>query len=96
MTYVVTAMAGFYLDVFVLVVQLFRRVPALKALAPTQSEPPFAAVQLVVLAAFVVLTVMASIRFKPGDVRTFYCAGSILSTAPSAMSVSTYSRPSGP
>jgi hypothetical protein len=40
-------------------------VPALKALAPTQSEPPFAVVQLVVLAVFVTLTFKASIRFRP-------------------------------
>ena len=63
--YAATAMIALYFNVFVLVVQLFRRVPALKALAPTQSEPPFAVVQLVVLAAFVALTVTASIRFKP-------------------------------
>jgi hypothetical protein len=63
--YVVTAMIALYFNVFVLVIQLFQKVPALKALAPTQSEPPFAAVQLVVLAAFVTLTVMAAIRFKP-------------------------------
>jgi len=38
--YVVTAMMALYLNVFVLVVQLFRRVPALKALAPTQTDRP--------------------------------------------------------
>lgn len=42
-----------YLNVFVLVVQLFRRLPALIAAAPTQKEPPFAVTQLVVLAVFV-------------------------------------------
>jgi hypothetical protein len=42
-----------YLNSFVLVVQLFRRVPDLSALAPTQSEPPFAIAQLVILAGFV-------------------------------------------
>ncbi len=64
-TYAVTAMVALYFNVFVLVVQLFQKVPALKALAPTQSEPPFAVVQLVVLAVFVTLTFKASIRFRP-------------------------------
>jgi uncharacterized membrane protein SirB2 len=48
-----------YLNVLVLVVQLFRRIPALHALAPTESEAPFMITQLAVLAAFVVLGVMA-------------------------------------
>src|SRR6267378_3978228 len=39
--YVVSAMIAFYLNVFVGVVMLFRRVPALHALAPQQTEPPF-------------------------------------------------------
>jgi len=42
-----------YLNVFVLVVQLFRRLPALIAAAPTQKEPPFAVTQLLVLALFI-------------------------------------------
>ena len=62
--YVVTAMIAFYLNVFVLIVQSFMKVPALRALAPTQTEPPFKDTQLVVLAIFVVLTVVASIRFR--------------------------------
>ena len=49
--YVVGAVMALYLNVFVLIVQLFEKVPALKALAPTQSEPPFLVAQLVVLAA---------------------------------------------
>ena len=62
--YVVCAMIALYLNVFVLVVQLFQKVPALKTLAPTQSEPPFAVTQLVVLALFVLLTIIAAIRFR--------------------------------
>ena len=50
--YTVSAVTALYFNVFVLVVQLFRRVPALAAAAPTQSEPPFAVAQLVVLAIF--------------------------------------------
>jgi hypothetical protein len=48
-----------YFNTFVLVVQLFRRVPALSELAPTQSEPPFAIAQVVVLALFVWVGVAA-------------------------------------
>jgi len=64
-TYVVTAVLALYLNVFVLVVQLFAKVPALKALAPTQSEPPFAIAQLIVLVVFIALGVMAARRFRP-------------------------------
>jgi hypothetical protein len=67
--YVVMAMISLYLNVFVLVVQLFQKVPALKALAPTQSEPPFAVTQLVVLALFVLLTIIAAIRFRGEQLR---------------------------
>ena len=67
--YVVSAMIALYLNVFVLVVQLFQKVPALKALAPTQSEPPFAVTQLVVLALFVLLTIIAAIRFRGEQLR---------------------------
>lgn len=43
--YVVTAVAALYLNVFVLVVQSFLKIPPLKAIAPTGSEPPFVVVQ---------------------------------------------------
>jgi hypothetical protein len=69
-TYVVTAMIAFYLNVFVLVAQLFMKVPALKVLAPTQSEPPFKVTQLVVLAIFIVLGVFATLRFRNEQLRT--------------------------
>jgi len=62
--YVVTASIALYLNCFVLVVQSFLKVPALKALAPTQKESPFAIAQLVVLVLFVVLTTMAAKRFR--------------------------------
>jgi drug/metabolite transporter (DMT)-like permease len=55
----VTALAAFYLNVFVLVVQAFLRVPGLHAVAPTQAEPPFAIAQGAVLLFFAVLTVTA-------------------------------------
>ena len=54
-----------YLLVFVLVVQFFRKVPALHGLAPTLSEPPFAIAQAVVLVIFVALTIAAAVKFRP-------------------------------
>jgi uncharacterized membrane protein len=57
--YVVGAATALYLNVFVLIVQAFLKVPLLNALAPTQTEPPFLITQVVVLAIFVVLTVLA-------------------------------------
>ena len=63
-TYVITAVIALYLNVFVLIVQLFQKVPALKALAPTQSETPFLVAQLVAFALFIVLTIFAAIRFR--------------------------------
>jgi hypothetical protein len=62
--YVITATLSLYLNVFVLVVQAFQKIPALKAIAPTQSEPPFALTQLVVLTIFVLLGVLAVLRFR--------------------------------
>jgi hypothetical protein len=63
-TYVITAMIAFYLNVFVLVVQAFLKVPALHALAPNGKEPPFAIAQLVVMAIFIAFTVAAVRKFR--------------------------------
>ncbi len=52
-TYVITAVAALYLNVFVLVVQLFAKTPALQQLAPTQQEPPFALTQALILGLFI-------------------------------------------
>jgi hypothetical protein len=62
--YVISSVAAFYFNVFVLVAQLFQKVSALKALAPTQSEPPFAVAQLFVLVAFIAIGVVATKRFR--------------------------------
>ena len=62
--YVVGAVISLYFNVFVGVVQSFEKIPALHALAPTQIEPPFKLTQLVVLALFAVLTIIAAIRFR--------------------------------
>ena len=56
--YVVSAAIALYLNLFVGVTQAFLKVPALTTLAPTQAEPPFAIVQLAVLALFITLTVV--------------------------------------
>ena len=57
---------AFYLDVFVGIAQLFKKVPALYAMAPTLAEPPFLIVQAVVLAFFVWLFVAVTRKFQPG------------------------------
>ncbi len=68
-TFVITAMIALYFNVFVLIVQLFEKVPGLKALAPTQSEPPFKIAQACNLAVFGILTVMATMRFDRPRIR---------------------------
>ena len=68
--YVISSVIALYLNVFVLVAQLFLKVPALHALAPTQSEPSFLLTQLAVLALFVVIAIGATIRFRRAAIRT--------------------------
>jgi len=58
-TYSVGVVLATYLNVFVLVAQLFKRIPVLFLLAPTQSEPPFALTQGLVVLLFVWLGVAA-------------------------------------
>lgn len=62
--YVVCAMAAQYLNVFVLVVQMFQKIPALAALAPGQSGPVFAAAQGLVLLLFIALGAVAVRDFR--------------------------------
>ncbi len=62
-TYIITAALALYFNVFVLIAQLFQKIPSLKALAPTQTEPPFQATQLVILVVFVVLAIRATMKF---------------------------------
>jgi hypothetical protein len=70
--YVVTAMICQYLNVVVLIVQSFQKIPALKALAPTQTnEPAFAATQGVMLLLFIVLGFLSVKRFHPPPVIAF-------------------------
>jgi hypothetical protein len=67
-TYIVSATIALYFNVFVFIVQSFEKVPALHALAPTQSEAPFKIAQLVTLLAFIVLTIFAFRRYHPQPV----------------------------
>ena len=64
-TYVITAMIALYFNVFVLVAQLFEHVPAIHALAPTQTEAPFKIAQLLLLVVFAVLIGAAAKKFRP-------------------------------
>ena len=63
--YVVAALSAFYLNVFVGIVQAFQKLPLLRALAPTQSEPPFAITQLGVFLLFIALSALAVRKFHP-------------------------------
>ena len=65
--YVLTALISLYLNVFVLVIQSFLKIPALTALAPGNppSGPVFAVVQGVVLVLFVLFIIGAIRRFRP-------------------------------
>jgi hypothetical protein len=63
--YVVGAIVSLYFNVFVLVVQAFAKIAPLKALVPTQSEPPFVITQAAVLLCFIALGIFAVRGFKP-------------------------------
>jgi len=62
--YVVTASVALYLNVFVLIVQLFQKVAPLHAVAPTQSETPFVGAQALTLFIFLALGYLAVRRFR--------------------------------
>ena len=63
--YVIAATIALWTNMFALVAQSFGKIPALNALAPTQSEPPFLIAELVMLTVFVVLGVGAVRQFHP-------------------------------
>jgi len=67
--YVIGAVICLYFNLFVLVVQSFEKVPALHAIAPTQTESPFKLTQLIVLVLSVVLASIAVVRFHPERAR---------------------------
>ena len=62
-TYAIGVVAT-YFNVFVLVTQLFRKTPALIVAAPTQSEPPFALTQFIIVALFIWMGVAAVKGFR--------------------------------
>jgi hypothetical protein len=65
--YAVTALLALYLNMFVLVVQSFLKIPTLTALAPGNppSGPAFAVIQGIVLLFFIIVIVGAVRRFRP-------------------------------
>jgi hypothetical protein len=64
--YAVGLVASLYLLVFVLIAQGFNKIGALNRLAPTQSEPPFAIAQVILLAVMVWVGFRALRAFHPG------------------------------
>jgi hypothetical protein len=69
--YTVTAMLALYLNVFVLIIQSFLKIPLLKSWAPTQTEPPFLVVQGVAFLLVLVLTVLITVRFRPARLAAY-------------------------
>jgi hypothetical protein len=67
--YVIGSAIALWFNVFVLIVQSFQKVPALRELAPTQKEPPFVVAQVLALLIFATLAVFATLRFHPERVR---------------------------
>jgi hypothetical protein len=65
--YVSTAVAALYLNCFVAIVQAFLKLPAVNALAPTQTEAPFVITQAVLLVVFIALGFLATRTFHPHD-----------------------------
>jgi hypothetical protein len=63
--YIVTALLSLYLNVFVMIIQAFLKIPVLKGLAPTQTEPPFIIVQGVTLLFFVTVIIVSAIKYRP-------------------------------
>jgi hypothetical protein len=63
--YVITAVMSLYFNVLVLVSQSFVKVSDLNALAPMQTEPPFAVTQAAGLAIFILITLTAVLKFRP-------------------------------
>src|SRR2546421_7097914 len=68
--FVIGAVICLYFNLFVAVVQAFEKIPALHAMAPTQTESPFKLTQLIVLLISALLAIVAVIRFHPEPIRT--------------------------
>lgn len=63
-TFAIAAVVALYFNVFILVIQLFRKVPTLQAIAPTQSEPPFQAAQSLVFVVFAAIGIRAVMKTR--------------------------------
>jgi hypothetical protein len=63
--YVIGAVVALYFNVFVLIVQMFQKIPALRTLAPTQTELPFQVAQLGAFVFFAAVAILATLRFHP-------------------------------
>jgi hypothetical protein len=66
LAYIVCAILAFYLNVFVLVAQVFDKIPSLHRLAPRGQEPPFVIAQAVVLLVFLWIGMAAVRRARRG------------------------------
>lgn len=64
--FVVATVVALYLNVFVLIAQLFQKIPLLVEVAPTESAPAFGATQLLILLLFIVLGRAAWTGFRSG------------------------------
>ena len=63
--YVGSAVLALYLNIVVLIVQAFLKIPFLHALAPTGTEPPLLIAEGVLLVIFLVFGLIALISFHP-------------------------------
>lgn len=63
--YVVTGLIALHRNVFVDIARAFQKLGFLQPFAPTQSEPPFLVMQLLVLALFLALGILGARRFRP-------------------------------
>ena len=70
--FVVGSVTALYLNVFVAIVQSFMKIQALKALAPTQSEPPFKTTQLIALVLFVAVGIASALRNRKAAKKADY------------------------
>jgi hypothetical protein len=62
--YVAAIAVALYFNVFVLIVQSFEKIAALKEIAPTQASPVFGITQLVVLVLYVIFVLTAWRRYR--------------------------------
>jgi hypothetical protein len=69
-TFVITAVIAQWMNFFVLIAQLFEKVPALHVLAPTNTEGPFKIAQLTALILFLVLGFLAAKNFRHAQLQT--------------------------